>query len=105
MYALLLLAALVLSAFTPSTQRDGSVVTTGATIAVAEVVRLTSERFNPYPTPVRDDLAAYAEVAGTAYLEHGTVEKADGAPWELGTVSRWSSCWWLWVYSGFQSCS
>jgi hypothetical protein len=105
MYALLFLAAFVLSAFTRSTQQPGIGAPSGATIAAAEVVRLTSERFNTYPTPVHDDWAASAEVGGTAYPAGGAIEKLDIPPWEREAVSRWSSCWWLWVYSGIQLCS
>lgn len=105
MYALILLATLLLSAFTPSAQRHGIAASSGATIAAAEVVRLTSERFKTNLTPVPDEWAASAELGGTAYPANGAIERLDIPPWEQEAVSRWSSCWWLWVYSGIQLCS
>ena len=105
MSALIFLAALFFSAFTPSARHEGIVAPSGVAIAAAEVARLTSERFTPQFTPARDDWAPYAEPGGTPSAENGAIEKLDGAPWEEATVGRWSSCWWLSLYTGLHLCS
>jgi hypothetical protein len=105
MYALLLLAVLVFSAFTPSTRQDGGTLLSRVTIVAAEEVGLTPERLDPDVRPERSDWATDAELAETAYASTGSIEKLEDAPWGRAPVSRWSSCWWLWVYTGQRLCS
>jgi hypothetical protein len=105
MYALLLLAVLVFSAFTPSTRQDGGSVISRATITAAEEVGLTPERLDPALTPERSDWATNADLGGTSYSKARAIDTLNAAGWDQAPVNRWSSCWWLWVYTGSRLCS
>ena len=107
----LLLATLILSAFSPSApQRHGAAPAGGVTIVerlrsellsvlgdaagAADDVRLSAQRSNPVLTPASGDVSL---------AMHG-IEHLEGQPELRPTLRRGSSCWWLWLLFGVDAC-
>ena len=118
----LLLAALIVSAFSPSAHPQRDVApTSGVTIVervrselremldtntgTAEDVSLPAGRFNLYLMQVGGSWAAYAESGGKVYPAKRAIEKPDGPPGQQPTLRRGSGCWWLWlIFTGIEVC-
>jgi hypothetical protein len=122
MYAqYLLLAALIVSTFSPSAQHQrGATATSGGTIVerlgseflsvlvneagAAEDVSLPARRFNPYLTRSGGAPSAATESSAEVYSARRAIETPDGLPSPQPAFRRGSMCWWLWLLFGNELC-
>lgn len=133
MRARLLLAAIVLPAFSLSSQRPRDAAPTGAATAAVTTnmsgvrvrqrlrwavflgvledeagaavdVGLLAASYTPYRTLVDGTKPVYAESGGKVYAPHRSIEDADDPPASRPTINRWSVCWWVQVVIGWPFC-